>query len=253
MACISTNVQLANLIKKENLENKTFLELGYLKNETVLDMKDTLTKNGAKYYRTNKEQVDGLDFLWDLHESFPEHFLEQKFDFVLCSSVMEHIAKPWVAARNIENILKPNGKLFWTTPWVHRIHGYPDDYWRFTPNGVKQLFSAIQWSWEGYEVIFNGLNSSVLFDWTEGLKDPAIEVGGEGLRSISKSQLARHFVGLKKGIVRVMSEKGVTTHNLSDYDVTKIDETLYSYMVFQSKTLISLPMGMVFMIGKKSE
>ena len=101
------------------------------------------------------------------------------------------------------------------------------------------------------EVIFNGLNSSVLFDWADGLKDPAIEIGGEGLRSISKSQLARHFVGLKKGIVRVMSEKGVTTHDLSKHDVTKIDETLYSYMVFQSKTLISLPMGMVFMIGNK--
>ena len=253
MACISTNVQLANLIKKENPENKTFLELGYLKNEKVLDMKDTLSNHGAKYYRTNKEQVDGLDFLWDLHESFPDHFLIQKFDFVLCSSVMEHIAKPWVAARNIENVLKPNGKLFWTTPWVQRIHGYPNDYWRFTPNGVKQLFSAIQWSWEGYEVIFNGLNSSVLFDWNEGLKDPAIEVGGDGLRAISKSQLARHFVGLKKGIVRIMSEKGVTTHDLSNSDVTKIDETLYSYMVFQSKPLISLTMGMVFMIGKKSE
>ena len=101
------------------------------------------------------------------------------------------------------------------------------------------------------EVIFNGLNSSVLFVWADGLKDPAIEIGGEGLRSISKSQLARHFVGLKKGIVRVMSEKGVTTHDLSKHDVTKIDETLYSYMVFQSKTLISLPMGMVFMIGNK--
>ena len=39
MACITTNVQLANLIKEENLENRSFLELGYLKNENVLDLK----------------------------------------------------------------------------------------------------------------------------------------------------------------------------------------------------------------------
>ena len=63
MACISTNIQLANLIKEENLENKSFLELGYLKNEKVLDLKETLSKQGAEYYRTNKEQVDGIDFM----------------------------------------------------------------------------------------------------------------------------------------------------------------------------------------------
>ena len=68
MACITTNVQLANLIKEENLENKSFLELGYLKNENVLDLKKTLLKQGTEYYRTNKEQVDGTDFVWEFCE-----------------------------------------------------------------------------------------------------------------------------------------------------------------------------------------
>ena len=65
---------------------------------------------------------------------------------------MEHVAKPWLAAKNIENILKHGGLLIWTTPWVWRIHGYPSDYWRFTPNGVRQLFSCINWLWTGYHL-----------------------------------------------------------------------------------------------------
>ena len=40
---------------------------------------------------------------------------------------MEHVAKPWLAAKNIEDILQDGGLLIWTTTWVWRIHGYPND------------------------------------------------------------------------------------------------------------------------------
>ena len=29
---------------------------------------------------------------------------------------MEHVAKPWLAAKNIEDILQDGGLLIWTTP-----------------------------------------------------------------------------------------------------------------------------------------
>ena len=252
MACISTNIQLANLLKQENIRGKSFLELGYVRDDGVLDFKEILCEDDVAFYRTNVKSDENIDFIWDLHKPIPGDIPVNKFDFVLCSSVMEHVAKPWDAARNIENILKPNGKLFWTTPWVQRIHGYPNDYWRYTPNGVKELFHTMKWTWEGYEVIFNGLRNSVLFDWTNDLKDPAFEFHGEGLRNLGKiAQIARHAVGLKMGTVRVASDGQVTTHDLSRHDPAKIDDTLYSYIIFQSKTVISLPMGMIFMVGQK--
>ena len=149
MGTVTTNNQLANFIKQEKLSGKSFLELGFLQQDNVLDFKNLCLKQGASFYRSNVEDSESIDFVWDLHKPFPANYPIQKFDYVICSSVMEHVAKPWIAAKNIEDIIKPNGKLFWTTPWVWKIHGYPDDYWRYTPSAVKQVFSFMDWCFEG--------------------------------------------------------------------------------------------------------
>ena len=38
-------------------------------------------------------------------------------------------------------ILKPGGIFVITTPLNFRIHGYPDDYWRLTPNCLRRLMA----------------------------------------------------------------------------------------------------------------
>ena len=67
-----------------------------------------------------------------------------------CMSVLEHSRRPWLMAENIEKTLEPGGTLFITVPFIWRVHGYPDDYWRMTISGVKSLFSQIEWTHEAY-------------------------------------------------------------------------------------------------------
>ena len=72
------------------------------------------------------------------------------FDHIECMSVMEHCRRPWLIAQNLEFMLRSSGTLFITVPFIWRVHGYPDDYWRFTSSGVRSLFSKIKWTEEAY-------------------------------------------------------------------------------------------------------
>ena len=86
----------------------------------------------------------GVDRAIDLEEPLPRDL--GQFAHIDCMSVLEHSRRPWLMAQNIERLLEPGGSLYITAPFVWRVHAYPDDYFRFTVNGVKSLFTEIEWS-----------------------------------------------------------------------------------------------------------
>lgn len=87
---------------------------------------------------------DGVDRVLDLEEPLPDDI--GRFHHIECMSVLEHSRRPWKLAANLERVLKPGGTLLLTVPFVWRVHGYPRDYWRFSKDGVRALFSHISWA-----------------------------------------------------------------------------------------------------------
>jgi len=73
-----------------------------------------------------------------------EHLPSEKYDAIFSISVFEHIAKPWEAARHLTRLLKPGGIVYQVAPFSYFYHGAPADYWRFTPDAFKQLFSELR-------------------------------------------------------------------------------------------------------------
>ena len=80
---------------------------------------------------------------------YPEHnvlslrFEDDHFDVVIFDQVLEHVeGDPQKAIDELHRVLKPGGLLVCATVLVYPIHGYPSDYWRFTPNGLKLLCRA---------------------------------------------------------------------------------------------------------------
>lgn len=63
-----------------------------------------------------------------------------RFDFVVCTEVLEHTRQPFDAVKSIFAILRPGGLAFVTTPFNFRIHGPLPDCWRFTEHGLRELF-----------------------------------------------------------------------------------------------------------------
>jgi hypothetical protein len=86
----------------------------------------------------------GVDQVVNLEKGVPKGF--GPFAHVECCSVMEHAQRPWLLAASIEDVLPPAGTLVVSVPWVWRFHGYPNDFWRFTPEGLKLLFPRITWN-----------------------------------------------------------------------------------------------------------
>lgn len=81
-----------------------------------------------------------VDVVLDIH-TLSQTFAPGSFDFVLCTEVLEHVSRPWIAARELRRVLRPGGLLLLTTPFNYRLHGYNQvvDYWRFTADGLRQL------------------------------------------------------------------------------------------------------------------
>lgn len=87
---------------------------------------------------------DGVDRVIDLEEPLPDD--AGTFAHIECMSVIEHSRRPWKLAENVENLLQLSGTLHVSAPFVWRVHGYPDDLWRFTTSGIRELFPLIEWS-----------------------------------------------------------------------------------------------------------
>lgn len=64
------------------------------------------------------------------------------FDNVFLFNVLEHIFDIKNAKKQISKIIKKNGSLIGSTPFLYRFHAAPSDYLRFTKPYLIQLFKA---------------------------------------------------------------------------------------------------------------
>lgn len=88
---------------------------------------------------------EGVDFVVDLEEPLPIWLTGRNFAHIECMSVLEHSRRPWLLAANLERMLEPGGTIFVSVPFCWRIHAYPDDFYRFTPAGIRAIFPGIEW------------------------------------------------------------------------------------------------------------
>ena len=76
------------------------------------------------------------DFFYDGH-LFP--FPDRNFDGIVCNQVLEHVFTPDQFLGEIHRVLKPDGKLLLTVPFVWDEHEQPWDYARYSSFGLKSL------------------------------------------------------------------------------------------------------------------
>jgi hypothetical protein len=108
----------------------------------------------------------GVDQVVDLEEPLPPGL--GQFAHVECMSVLEHSRRPWLLAGNLERLMEPGATIFVSVPFVWRVHAYPSDYWRLTPEGVRSIFPGIEW-----QALMLASD-----DLRKGVRLPAARVGG---------------------------------------------------------------------------
>ncbi len=102
---------------------------------------------GKEYVGADMREGLGVDKVLDLHTiDLPD----ASVGTVLCLDTLEHVEYPHTAMREIHRILKPNGIAVISSVMLFRIHAYPYDYWRFTPEAFRSLLKPFTSAFVGY-------------------------------------------------------------------------------------------------------
>lgn len=64
---------------------------------------------------------------------------DSSFDFVITQEVLEHVESPLKGIKEIHRVLKPGGLAYIQLPFIIGFHPCPNDYWRFSHEGMRAL------------------------------------------------------------------------------------------------------------------
>ena len=103
-----------------------------------------LNKAETKYYGIDIVDAEKFDYKNSLITPFNGEdipFEDDKFDAIICTEVMEHVANYQKLTDEIYRIMKKGATGIVTIPWSARYHYIPWDYFRYTPSSLKTIFS----------------------------------------------------------------------------------------------------------------
>ena len=98
----------------------------------------TIESRGWTYLGMDLEAGPNVDqVVADAYEW--REFKDNSFDVVLCSQVLEHSRYPWRIVEQIARVLRPSGLTFMIAPSAGHVHRYPEDCFRYYPDGLPAL------------------------------------------------------------------------------------------------------------------
>lgn len=98
-----------------------------------------LRDNKVKIKHLDKKKMNGVDIVADISNN--NFSIKEKYDLVICTSLLEHVSNISTTASNISSCISKNGYLIITVPYTYPYHPDPiDNLFRPHPNELKSLF-----------------------------------------------------------------------------------------------------------------
>jgi len=85
-------------------------------------------------------------------------FKDGEFEVILSTETLEHVKDPFQVEREIRRVTASGGVLILSTRFVFPIHDLPNDYWRFSKYGLRELFKE----WDIVEIEAETKNFSTI-------------------------------------------------------------------------------------------
>jgi len=123
----------------DNDKKLNIMEIGTRRsNPDIATHHKHLFKNIDKYVMVDSEYGLDVDVVCDVH-TLSRKFSET-FDVIIICSGYEHFKYPQLASHEILKCLNINGIVYIQTHQTFPLHGYPNDYCRFSLDALDALF-----------------------------------------------------------------------------------------------------------------
>jgi SAM-dependent methyltransferase len=97
------------------------------------------TKFGPNVKNLEIEPGEGIDYTGSVEDIPCESNI---YDLVIAQEVLEHVKSPERAMEEIKRVLKSGGIAYIQLPFIIGYHPCPNDYWRFTDEGIVHLVES---------------------------------------------------------------------------------------------------------------
>ena len=142
------------LVAEFNKPGIKILEIG--SREVTGDSNARASFSLANYTGFDFHPGNNVDVVGDVHKI--AKYFDEKFDLIYSSACFEHFAMPWVAATEINKLLKVGGHIFIETHFSYRSHERPWNFFQFSDLGLQLLFSESM----GYKCIDKGMSNPIV-------------------------------------------------------------------------------------------
>ena len=138
---------IKNEVKNEILKygKGSVLDIGCGDKPFYHSLKNQINHYIALDHLASKNSINAVD-IFATADNLP--FIDSSFDVVLLTQVLEHLEEPALALSEIKNVLKQNGILIISVPFLYPVHEAPRDFYRFTEFGIKYLANKAGFSIE---------------------------------------------------------------------------------------------------------
>jgi len=107
----------------------------------ILDLGSGSRRRAGHIINLEIEPMPNVDVVGDGHK-LP--FKDEAFDAVILEAVLEHVREPEIVVSEVYRVLRPRGRVYAGVPFIQGYHASPEDYRRYTVQGLETLFSDFQ-------------------------------------------------------------------------------------------------------------
>lgn len=113
----------------------------------------------ANYNRADCAGIANLDYVINAEGAIDE--TDNTFDLILSTQVLEHVPDPAGYLAEARRLLKPGGLLLCSTHGSFEDHACPDDFWRWTSEGLRRTLIAAGFTVEQMSKLTTGPRAMV--------------------------------------------------------------------------------------------
>lgn len=117
------------------LSAKRFLER-FPKDSLLLNIGSGVHKPHPDIVNVDIFHYEGVDLVANAEElPLPSNSV----DAIVCESLLEHVPRPEKIVAEMYRVLKPGGGMYIVIPFVYPFHASPNDFYRWSITGLKEL------------------------------------------------------------------------------------------------------------------